>query len=154
MVMSRTLAKWPVILVASAALVSAGIGIGNGLFRAAHVWKGALDHGLEPLSFAQERLFGAAYMAAVRNIQARVAETETLYVIDDQSHDAGACYFALNHLAPRRMVRLGTTREQGIEQLVPGLPPSARWVLFVPDLGEAPELVPAAVIRKPRERAR
>ncbi len=152
--MHRVLAKWAILLAAGAATAGVALGTWNGLWRAGHVWKGALDHRRESLSTAQDRLFGVSYMAAIRSIRARAAETATLHVIDDQSHEGGACYFALNLLAPRRLVLLGATRSDGVGRLARRLPPGSQWVLFVPDNGKAPELVPAAAIRRPRERAR
>jgi hypothetical protein len=107
----------------------------------------------EPFSAAQERLLGAAYLESIRTVRATVSENETVYVIDEETAPAGAAYFALHYLAPRRVVLLGAPRRESPKLVQSRLPADARWVVIVQAPGAPLELVPAERLRPKGARA-
>jgi hypothetical protein len=86
-------------------------------------------------------------MDAIRRIRATVGDDETLFLVDAQRRDGGAPYFALNALAPRRIVLLGRLRDEPLRRLQHRLRPRARWVVTVGDDGQPPQLETAAEFR-------
>ena len=103
----------------------------------------------EPLEEAQDRLFGAEPMAAVRDLRARLPLDRTVFFVDEQPSPRGADYFALYFFAPRRLVRLGSA-DVPARDLRFRLEPEAEWVVRVPELGRPLRLQPAVELRRKR----
>jgi hypothetical protein len=101
----------------------------------------------EPFTAAQERELGSAYLESIRKVRAAVPESETVYLIDEEAAPAGAAYFALHYLAPRRVVLLGAPRRESPKLVHSRLPADARWVVIVQAPGAPLELVPAERLR-------
>jgi hypothetical protein len=97
----------------------------------------------ETLEAVQNRLFGAAYMNSIRQIRNEVGEDETIYLVDAQARHQGAPFFLLNWLAPRRVIYVGSLREDTVDSLQHRLPRSARWVVTVGE-GQAPPILEKA----------
>jgi hypothetical protein len=113
----------------------------------------ARRHAGESVAEAQDRLFGRAYMEALRSVRARVRPDETLLFVDELEQD-GSTYFALHYLAPRRLVRLGRTGELQRWRIERRLPARSAVVLVVPGEREPVRLVQTHERRSRRERAR
>ncbi len=141
--MRRALARLTVMLVVLAAVAS----LARALVVTRSQWRFVRRHRSESLAATQDRLFGRDYMAAVRAIRERVPETDTLYLVDGQSHERGACYFVLHDLAPRPVVYLGTYRSASLRHLREILPRPAQWVVEVGDAPQPPNLMTAREYR-------
>jgi hypothetical protein len=101
----------------------------------------------EPFSVAQRRHLGTEYVDALRRIREQIAESETVYLVDEEATPAGAAYFALHYLAPRRVVLLGAPRRESPKLVQSRLPANARWVVVAPAVGAPLELIPADRMR-------
>lgn len=106
----------------------------------------------EPFGEAQSRLLGAGYVAALRRVRAEVPEDATIYLIDGEPKPAGAAYFALHYLAPRRVVYCGSPARESPKLVLSRLPADARWVVVARQVGAPLELVAAAELRPRRHR--
>jgi hypothetical protein len=136
------------------ALVAAGQALYAALVEGRRIFRAAQRLRHETLAAAQERLFGGAYMNAIRRIRSTVPEDQVLVFIDVQSREQGAAYFVGNFLAPRPLVRLGSPRHESWGRLRRRIPEESRWILFVGDHDRPPTLEPAGAIRMPVRRAR
>jgi len=137
-----------------ALLAAAGWSAWASVEQSARVWKYGHRHRHENLAAAQDRLFGREYMAAIRDLRSRIAVDETVYLIDDQRVDAGALYFVLHYLAPRRIERLGTTRGRSLLRVAQWAPSPEAWIVVVGDLGGPPYAMRKAALVRQARRAR
>lgn len=139
----RSLQFWLARGALALAVVAAAAGVLWDLHTSRRVWRSAHRLGGEMLEESQNRVFGPEYMASIRRIQSAVGENESVFLVDAQSSDQGATYFALYALAPRRVVDLGGPR-QAIRVLRRRPKAAARAVVIVRD-GQTPlELTTAA----------
>jgi len=113
-----------------------------------NIWRHARRYAHEPLERAQDRLFGRDYMEAIRAIRDRVPADASLELIDAQSAPRGATYFVLHYLAPRRIRRVGSTRDEPWRRLAKLVRRDASWVVVVGDLGQPPSVEPAWDFRR------
>jgi hypothetical protein len=131
------------VVVASLALV---VSIDSGIRALAQSIQTAwIAHGAWGESFAQaeERLFGADYMRSIRAVRERIPATGTVFFVDDQPTPQGADYAALHFLAPRRLVRLGSSSNLDRSRLSL-LSRRTDWIVRVPATGKPLELLSAA----------
>lgn len=123
-----------------AATIAAAAHLALAAFREARsTWRQAHRLRGESFASAQERRLGADYMAALREMRSRVGVEETVYLVDAQSREFGAPYFVLHYLAPRRVERIGSTRDRSLRRLLNRVPPHG-WVVVVGDPGRLPRL--------------
>lgn len=127
--------------VALAAALAAAQGAFEALAESRRMFRYGRRHAGETLAAAQDRLFGREYMESVRAVRARFEERDTVRFVEPPELD-GSSFFALFHLAPRRLVQFGRTgdelRRGGAGQkvrFVVVIPPGRR-PLEIADLGE------------------
>jgi hypothetical protein len=116
-------------------LLAAGAAAAHGAFLALAESRLTLlyarGYSSQSLVLAQDRLFGRDYMESLRTVRALVEPQQTLLFVDEVEQD-GSTYFALHYLAPRRLVRLGRTRELERWRIERRLPARSSAVLVVP----------------------
>jgi len=93
---------------------------------------------------ATRRELGAAYYQSVVEARRAFPIDGAVWFVDQQSAPAGATYFALYYLAPRRLFRLGSTRENSEWWLGRQAPRGVERILLVGDPGTPLEVVPVA----------
>jgi len=102
---------------------------------------------------ATRRELGAAYYQSVVEARRAFPIDGAVWFVDQQSAPAGATYFALYYLAPRRLYRLGSTRENSEWWLSRQVPPGVERILLVGDPGKPLEIVSVAEYgERPRDR--
>jgi hypothetical protein len=118
------------------------------------VWKRSNRLGNESYEAAQDRVFGRDYMESIREIRRRVPESESLFLIDRQRDEQGACYFALHYLAPRRLVLLDLSRKHELTRLGRSGRARQAWVVEVGDSGAPLALARGSDLQPGRRRGR
>jgi hypothetical protein len=122
--------RWLTRCVGAAALVAIAAGAVDSLIASRRVFRYARRHATEPLATAQDRLFGADYMASIRAVRGAIGLNQTVYFVDD-ARDPASTYFALFHLAPRRLVWVGRVGER-LAPETKGSARRARQIVRVP----------------------
>jgi hypothetical protein len=95
---------------------------------------------------AADYLFGRDYLDALRAVRERVPESGTVYFVDAEPVVGAGPYFALHYLAPRRLVKLGSTRQRSLGWLRGRAPDDVEVILFVEGGGAPPRLVDASTL--------
>ena len=140
---------------AASAAVLAALSSGFLALRSAQsLLRYAVRYGGETVAASQDRLFGRDYMESIRAVRAQIAAGESLLFIDDSGGRQGWTYFALFHLAPRRLERFGTLAELEDGKFELRLPKRTRFVLLIPGDGSPLRLLDPRDLQKRHYRAR
>lgn len=146
--------RWLARLAAAAALAAIVSGAFSAAAESRRMFRYARRHAGAPLELAQDRLFGRDYMSAIREVRRRIGEGGTVHFIDDAARQQGWSYFALYHLAPRRLSRLGTADELERGRLERQPPRQVEIVVRIPSDGAPPTLIAANELRRGGKGAR
>lgn len=125
---------------------------GQALVESVIISTQAAAHFEETLGQAQDRLFGREYMQSIRRVKDLVDESATLFLIDGQTSERGANYFLVYFLAPRQIVRIGSSRKLSVQRLARNVPTGDHWILISRDVGEPVDIRRAADYKLELER--
>jgi len=145
---------WLARLALAAALLAIAGSAVSAVAESRRMFRYARRHADASLEQAQDRLFGRDYMAAIREVRRRIDVGSTVHFVDDAAQQQGWSYFALYHLAPRRLARFGTADELERGRFERQPPKLAEFVLVVPSDGAPPTLRAASEFRNRRQGAR
>jgi hypothetical protein len=149
----RSVRRWLARAVVLGAVAASLHGAYLALTESRRTFRYGRRHAGESLVLAQDRLFGRDYMASLRSVRSRVGPQRTLLFVDELEQD-GSTYFALHYLAPRRLVRFGSTDDLERWRFDRRLPARPTVVLVVPGALEPVRLVQTPERRRRRERVR
>ena len=142
--MPRRLRTWLARLVLFAAAAAAVHGAVTALTESRKTFRYARRHSHEDLETARDRLFGAPWTAALREVERRHAENERILFVDDWPRPLGWTYFALFELAPRQLVRFGTIDELEAGRFRRRLPKAVSELVVIPGDGSPVSLLDVA----------